>query len=161
MKSVLGAVMASVLLSVVARAEEPVQVDPSAAEAETLGLTQGKFLLQVVHEVGAEGFFEGAVTADIVGERFANLGLAPDAGWQISEDLTRDVLAQAYNRLVSTMGEQSSVEDTEEDGAEPVQASSEWTIAELVEKIMEAVKDALVNIQCERQSVSPSRPSWR
>ncbi len=157
MKLVLNAVMVMALLVAAGIAEEPVEVPPAVAEEDTLGLTQGKFLLQVVHEVGAEGFFEGTVPATVVADRFANLGLAPDGGWDVDGELTREVLAQAYNRLVATMTGPSD----EGEGAAVGTASDDWTIAELVEKIMEAVEEALVNIQSVRLPVSPSRPTWR
>ena len=125
-----------------------------------LGLSQGKFALRIVRAADAEGLFDGTVTAKQSSEKLAGLGLAFENGWQVNEELTRGDLVFAYNRLtkmgerVSSKPSEASGESAKDDAVKP----EDMTVTQLIDAIVEAVKDALASITTERQPVSPSRP---
>lgn len=152
------------------QAEAEAEPEAEAADEEDiegLGVTQGQFALQVIHEVRAERFFEGALTARKAADRLAYLGLAPEGGWRIGRELTRGDLESAYGRLLGTLERATDLPpeepEAEGEGEEPPPETpiSEMTIAELMEKISEAVRKALAVVTTERQPISPSRPLWR
>ncbi len=132
---------------------------PEATEQPAgLGMTQGTFAIILVREAKAERLFSGEVTALLAADKLAGLGLAPENGWRIKSELTRPDLESAYLRLTQTMAQEAKGEGDEE--APPVDLSA-MTIAELMEKITQAVKDAIHIMTAERQPISPSRPLWR
>jgi hypothetical protein len=146
-------------------ADSAVQESETVAAAETtepsaagLGMTQGTFAIILVREAKAERLFAGEVTAAGAADKLAGLGLAPEKGWRVMAELTRPDLESAYLRLTQTMAQKDGGEEGE---ADPPVDLSAMTIAELMEKITQAVKDAIHIMTAERQPISPSRPLWR
>ena len=112
----------------------------------------------LIREAKAERLFEGGVTAVKAAEKLAGLGLAPEKGWRVMAELTRPDLESAYMRLTTTIERPAETEDGE---APPPVDLSAMTIAELMEKITQVVKEAIHIMTTERQPISPSRPLWR
>jgi hypothetical protein len=139
------------------------------AEPVGLGLTQGQFLLQIIYDVGAERYFQGAITADDAARKVSLIGLAPDDGWQVTEVLTREALGAAYQRLVAAQSEDNEAaegEDTDAEGETATEAEeevdiSDMTIAELIDRVTEGVRKAFARIDTERLPVSPSGWHWK
>jgi hypothetical protein len=131
----------------------------AAAEAgeseaiEGLGMTQGKFAVLVIHEARAERFFEGEITGTTAAEKLATLGLAPEGGWKVNQELTRGDLETAYQRLMA------QTRKGEEEAAE--EDLSDITIAELIDKIVEEMKKVFATISTERLPVSPTGWNWK
>jgi len=133
-----------------------------------LGLTQGKFAIQIIHEVRAERFFEGTLTAALATEKLAEINLIPAGGWKIDKELTRDDLGSAYKRMISHG--KAAREAGEAEGAEPEEKAdagdpdeddpANMTIVELIEKITEAVRKAFAQIELERAPISPTGAAW-
>ena len=174
--------------------EAAAEGEPTAGEeaipVEHLNITQGRFLLQLIHDVGAEKYFEGALSAIAAARAFADIGFAPEGGWNTKEMLTRDHLVWAYKRMVSReetgdaaaadegsgnkQGGDSS-EDDEDMGApeeaeggvdetdrdaQPAEEITKMSITELLDKIRAAVQKAFAEIDTERLPVSPTGATW-
>ena len=87
--------------------------------------------------------------------------MAPEAGWFINNELTRGDLESAYHRLVGLNEDKTPAPPEGEVEASVAVDVSELTIAELIDRIVEAVKEALAQVTTERQTLSPTRPIWR
>ena len=157
-----------IIPSVYAQDEEGAMED--VAEPVGLGLTQGQFLLQIIYEVGAERFFDGAITANDAANKVSLIGLSPDVGWTVTQPLTREALGEAYQRLVAaqtTNGTAVEGDDAEAAEGEEIPAAEapvdigDMTIAELIDRITEGVRKAFARIDTERLPVSPSGWHWK
>ncbi|MDA0322173.1 MAG: hypothetical protein O2923_05590 [Verrucomicrobia bacterium] len=132
------------------------------AEPVGLGLTQGQFLLQIIYEVGAERFFDGAITADDAARKVSLIGLSPESGWAITQPLTREALGAAYQRLVAAQtAKDEASEGDETEAPEGGVDINDMTIAELIDRITEGVRKAFARIDTERLPVSPSGWHWK
>ena len=151
--SMMGLVMGLGVLLSAAHAEEAATTE--TAPSTGLDMTQGKFLMLVVHDAEAQGLFEGPVTASDASEKLGNLGLAPEGGWQVTQELTREVLESAYKNLLGVI--QDAPEEGEEVAAED---TSGMTIAELIDLIVAAVNKATAKVTNDRTPVSTTSQHW-
>jgi len=141
-----------------------------------VGVTQGKLIMQILKETlgpGEAEWFEGTVSPVVGAERLAAIGLVPDGGWRVDEELTRQDLETAYAHLIAVMHPKNSATDEPaEDGAadsDDAAASTEvaapnvqtMTVAEMIDAIIQAVREAKNAVSQERQPTSPTRPLWR
>ncbi len=131
--------------------------EPIPLENPSLGMTQGKFAVLVIHETKAERFFEGPLTGATAAKKLASLGLAPDGGWRTDADLTRADLEAAYVRLKASM----SASEEAEEGADAGGGVTDMTVAELIDEIVAAMKKVFTRISSERMPVSPTGWSWK
>jgi len=153
----------------VAQDKAPPKADAKEAEAPaaeesspSLGMTQGKFAVLIIHETKAERFFEGPITGATASKKLASLGLAPEDGWHTDADLTRADLESAYARLKTSMG--ADKEEAAAEGDDVANAGggvSGMTVAELIDEIVAAMKKVFERVSSERMPASPTGWSWK
>lgn len=147
-----------------------------AKESTGVGVTQGKLIMQILKETlgpGEAEWFEGTVSPVVGAERLAAIGLVPDGGWRVDEELTRQDLETAYAHLLAVMhpknndtGEPADDGAADDDaaGVAPDAAAPNvqtMTVAEMIDAIIQAVREAKSAVTQERQPTSPTRPLWR
>ncbi len=137
-------------------------------DEEGLGQTHGAFVMAVMHEVVADKesqWVKGAMTAGDAADQLASIGLAPEGGWRIDKELTRQDLETAYARLL-LVAKPKPATPADKDGVDPATESagpdmSTMTIAEMIDAIIVVVREVITSLAQERQPTSPTRPLWR
>lgn len=143
--------------------EEPKEVEIAAPDesSPSLGMSQGKFAVLVIHETKAERFFEGPITGGTASKKLATLGLAPEGGWRPNADLTRANLESAYGRLKASMSDAGETAPPDAEVANAGGGISGMTVAELIDEIVSAMKKVFARISSERMPVSPTGWNWK
>ena len=168
------------------KAKEETAKEETAKDEYGLGVTEGRFVLQIIADAVAEKYFPNEQTGKTAGDLMAWVGFYPDGGWHPEEELTLERLQTAYRRLLideleqnkdnqsakKTDAESGDEMDPEPDDKAAAAKEKEAELAVIEKRVMNAslddivadvvviLKERLKSIDNERSPISPTGAVW-